>query len=248
MISTTVAEPNTTTPLLGSMAFRDSSMTSDTELTREIPIKWTGPLCEESNKEERTKTRESRVMDTHVVPGGWQAPSPIAEQGDGVESEDPPERRVTPILQNESRVEAPEIVQPNVDLRKSEAALVGMIKATSPPVPSPQNKQKDGSAPAASGSNGKGWVLVNVEDSPPSESKGSPEQTPGASVTRIGQELLPRVASSEAKAIAVIDALSSKNKTPNTSTAASKEGDSSVKRLFSLGRKNSKKGKLDEKS
>jgi hypothetical protein len=126
-----------------------------------------------------------------------------------------------------------------VDLRKSEAALVGMIKATSPPVPSPQNKQKDGSASAASGSNGKGWVLVNVEDSPPSESKGSPEQTPGASVTRIGQELLPRVASSEAKAIAVIDALSSKNKTPNTSTAASKEGDSSVKRLFSLGRKNS---------
>lgn len=228
------AEKNTTAPLLGYMAFRDSSMTSDTDLTREIPIKWTGSLTEG----DKPKARESRIADGRAtIPGGWQ--SSIAEQ-----DEELSERRETPILENESRVEVPEIVQPNVELRKSEAALVGLIKSTTPPV---QNKEKDSTAVVASGSSGKGWVLVNVEDSPSSrpesnggsESKAAPGQTASASITEIGQEPRPKPASAEAKAIVVIDLLSSKNKTATASMEASKDGDSSVKRLFSLAGKNS---------
>lgn len=218
-----VAEKSTAAPLLGSMAFRDSSMTSDTDLTREIPIKWTGSLTEG----DKPKGRESRIADAHaIIPGGWQ--DPIAEQNE--------ERRETPVFENESRVEAPEIVQPNVEFRKSEAALVGLIQSTTPA----QNKEKDSTAAGASGSSGKGWVLVNVEETPSSrpESNGGSESKV-ASVAEIGQEPRPKPASPEAKAIVVVDLLSLKNQTATASIEASKDGDSSVKRLFSLGRKNS---------
>lgn len=238
VIDTLVVAPNTPTnpaPLLGSMAFRDSSMTSDTELTREIPIKWTGPLNEEWDK---AKKRESRIADNGTLPGGWQPPSPIAEQREGSEGEELSQRRETPILQNESRIEAPEIIK--AELRKSEAALVEIIKSTSPPISTPQKKEKDCTSPGGAGNNGKGWVLVNVEDTPESpqpcggsEHKGSPGQTPSASVTGLVQ---PKPVSPEAKAIVVIDVLNSKNNAP---TGVAKEGDSRVKQLFSLGRKDS---------
>lgn len=215
-----VAEQGSAAPLLGSTVFRDSSMTSDTEMTREIPIKWTGPLIGDWDAGDKTKAKENLVADTGVIPGGWPTfPSPIAEQGEGVDGEELTERRETPILNNESRVEAPEFVQPTVELKKSEAALVGMIKSTSPPPKeSPQ-----------AGGNGKGWVLVNVEDSP-----GSPEQTPQTPDSCV--ECQPKTASAEAKAIVVVDVLNSKKKVP---TGGSKDGDLSVKRLFTLARKNS---------
>jgi len=146
----------------------------------------------------------------------------------------------------ESRVEAPEVVQPDVELRRSEAALVGMIKATeSPPPPVPTTHRKDASTGTG---NGQGWVMVNVENSQSSiplgnETKSVSRHTAVASgsqtsVSTSEDQLRPQQASPEAKAIVVIDVLNSKNKKERSATN-SKDSDSGMRRLFSLTRKNS---------
>lgn len=251
--TTPVAELHPGVPLLPSGVFRDSSMTSDTDITREIPIKWTGPLNKDlvTAKDETSKPRPHEPSGSPVIPGSWRrTPSPIADKaGDFKRNSTERQRKSqTPIHETESRVEAPEVVQPDAELRKSEAALVGMIRATeTPPPPVPTAHRKDTSA---STGNGQGWVMVNVENpqsSAPqlgSETKGVSRHTPGASGSQTsvstgeGDQLRPQQASPEAKAIVVIDVLNSKNKKARSATNT-KESDSGMRRLFSLTRKNS---------
>lgn len=234
---TPVAELNPGSPLLGASAFRDSAFSSATEFSREIPIKWTGPLADDvfQGKLEQGYPKTNRVLSTPVIPGGWQA-TPVSEKGDEGEWKTPVQG--TPIHENEQRFESPEIVRPDFDLRRSEAALVGVIKSTSPtpPIPSPSK------APAGGGT---GWVLVNVDAPkaamvPFKQSKPAPTSQPSDSTTMsessnaAAATTVPHHPSPEAKAIAIVDALETRSKKNSM-----KKDDSGVKRFFSINRKNS---------
>lgn len=247
--TTPVAELHPSVPLLPSGVFRDSSMTSDTDITREIPIKWTGPLNKDliTAKDETSKPRPHEPSSSPVIPGSWRrTPSPIADQtGDFKRDSTERQRKSqTPIHDTESRVESPEVVQPD-ELRKSEAALVGMIRATeTPPPPVPTMHRKDTSTGTG---NGQGWVMVNVENSQSSTPQLGSETKrgfPGASGSQTsvstgeGDQLRPQQASPEAKAIVVIDVLNSKNKKARSATST-RDSESGMRRLFSLTRKNS---------
>ncbi|RXW13987.1 hypothetical protein EST38_g11867 [Candolleomyces aberdarensis] len=171
-----------TPPLLSPGTFRDSALSSQSDVSQDIPIKWTGAGREDGAM--LSKPGHSSVG-TPKFPGGWQA-TPIDEIEEHEATIIPqPEPKVrTPIYETMSRVEAPEIVQPNVALRKSEAVVFGMISATSPsppPMPSsplsapprspvilqedrvPSRKSDKSSRNDSSGQGGQGWVLVNVE-------------------------------------------------------------------------------------
>lgn len=254
-ISSRPAELGLGPHLIGSSVFRDSS---DTDMTREIPIKWTGPLNNDAvaGNLQTLERKTNQFEGSPVIPGGWQTTS-IPEKEEGNDQRNPSEEKeqsTPPIQENESRIEAPEIVEQDAELRKSEAALVGIIKSTSPlrnksppkspPQTPPLTQRKDSAA-----GGGQGWVMVNVENSssalqtsgdhgsasrltPPLSNSQSSESvgTPDA-----GQQPLPQQASPEAKAIVVIDVLNSRK----ARSTSSKEGDSGIKRLFSLSRKSS---------
>ncbi|EFI27786.1 hypothetical protein CC1G_14709 [Coprinopsis cinerea okayama7 len=140
--------PSVIPPLLGGNAFKGdsdemyrnstlSTQTGSSDISSEIPIKWTGAVGGE------------RPANRHKVPGGWQGTSsPIDEEDDPFanttvnsrwnfpmnspkpEDGGEQEKASTPIHETSSRVESPEILTTR-GLRRSEAALVGVIAATS---------------------------------------------------------------------------------------------------------------------
>jgi hypothetical protein len=255
-----VLDDSNSPPLLGIGAFRDSAFSTQSEMSCEIPIKWTGPFKEELNtNSEKSKLNPNCLSNGPRFPGGWQ-PTPIEEKGEDElrQQQRPSEERkstTTPIQEIGSRVESPEIVKPDMSLRKSEAALVRIIQDTSPR-PSLTNfgnsQWKQNSAPVA----GQGWVLVNVENSnnpsptvdpqgPPGDIKDvrSPEPIqpdplfgPDSSIKfPIGET------SAAAKAIVIIDSMDSKHKKSRSTSnhKDGREGSSGVRRFFSLNRKNS---------
>ncbi|KAF9478042.1 hypothetical protein BDN70DRAFT_880472 [Pholiota conissans] len=261
--------------LLGADTFRDSDFSGNSEHSCEIPIKWSGPLKDQfqTESERPPPPRRNRVSSSGPqFPGGWQ-PSPIAEKSeDEITRRSPIEEKkvTTPIHEMLSRIESPEIVRPDMPLRKSEAALVGIIQATSPvpPVPQHQNSQRGPSTQGLGGAQGQGWVLVNVEGSATQTPIPTPATlehtnilqssvvgTAGLTPPYIhsGSHSSPRPQmgppdnspSPAAKAIAVIDAMESKHK-KSRSAAVLREGgeggsSSGVRRFFSLSRKNSVK-------
>ncbi|KAF8167936.1 hypothetical protein B0H34DRAFT_38332 [Crassisporium funariophilum] len=264
----------TSQPLLGMGTFRDSAFSSHSELSCDIPIKWTGPLKDELKPEqEKQKAKPSRISSSPMLPGGWQ-PTPIEEKSEddaGVFGSPSEEKSasLTPIHENNSRIEAPALVTPDMSLRKSEAALVGLITSTShtPPVPERVNAVRKESQNSVGGG-GQGWVLVNVEGSKsPTPVLGheavasgeapaivqSPEPQLGGSplakdisTPSDSQIPLTEQASPAAKAIVIIDAMESKHKkSRSTQLKDNGEGRTAVKRFFSLSKKNSKKT-LDE--
>ena len=237
-------------PLLGIGTFRDSAFSTQSELSYEIPIKWTGPVKEELNtKSERSKPKPNRLSGSPMFPGGWQ-PTPIEEKGEdelGQRRTSNREPQTTPIHEIGSRVQSPDIVKPDISLRKSEAALVRVIQDTSPPpsLPSPE-------PPNAAMGGGQGWVLVNVENSnnlsPSAGSEGPPRDVTGMRLPQPSSSSGPGPCSTPpmenspaAKAIVIIDAMDSKHKkTQSTSNPKdSREGSSGVRRFFSLNKKNS---------
>ncbi|KAF8973732.1 hypothetical protein BDZ97DRAFT_1776521 [Flammula alnicola] len=254
-------------PLLGIGTFRDSAFSSKSEMSSEIPIKWTGPLKEEP-RPQRNRVSSSGPQ----FPGGWQ-PSPVAEKSEdemGVHSSLTVEKKgsTTPIHEMISCVESPEIVGPDTGLRKSEAALVGIIQSTSPapPLPQRQNSQRKESQNSVP-NGGQGWVLVNVENSSnPSPVDAVLAEATNARSLEAGSSSTPFAKSSSnssaagppplaldqspspaAKAIVIIDAMESKHK-KSQSTANSKEsseGRSGVRRFFSLNKKHSKRAPDD---
>lgn len=247
-------------PLLGIGTFRDSALSAQSDMSYEIPIKWTGPVKEEPNtKSERSKPRPNPLSTSPMFPGGWQ-PTPIEERGEdelGLQrtlSHNGRQPVTTPVHEIGSRVESSDIVKSDISLRKSEAALVRIIQDTSPPPSLPNQESSPRKEPqnAATGG-GQGWVLVNVENTnnpsptvgpegPPSDvlgvrsrepMQGSPPSGPGPSP----MENSPAAA----KAIVIIDAMDSKHKKSQSTSNAkdNREGSSGVKRFFSLNKKNS---------
>ncbi|PPQ71754.1 hypothetical protein CVT26_007595 [Gymnopilus dilepis] len=244
--SNTPAIPSMTSPFLGMGAFRDSELSSQSEVSYEIPIKWTGPLQEElAEEKERPKLGTGRHSSGPNLPGAWQ-PSPIAEKPDQELASQMAEEKkndTTPIHELGSRFDAPQVVRPDVPLRKSEAALVGIIHSTSPPPPVPS---PDKSAERSSSAGGQGWVLVSVDNgkqspAPPDVPEAKEQQSPPSSTPvttaspKLSKEPQYEQASPTAKAIVIIDALDSKNRSPRSIGQSS----SGVRRFFSLSKKNS---------
>ncbi|CAK5264754.1 unnamed protein product [Mycena citricolor] len=197
-------------PLLGSSAFRDTTFSDATNSTyaTAIPIKWTGD------------ERESAAPN---IPGGWQSTpiteEPFSEEEEEEEEDDEEDEEdeedddldehdlPTPDVQQVPRVNSPDVQSPDVTLRKSEAGLVGLIAASeTPPVPA------DG---------GKGWVLVDI-DGQPGPGDSSPVAPSPATPAPSDHS---RKATPAAKAIAVMDAVEAKGKSP---TASKSEGSSQV--------------------
>jgi hypothetical protein len=159
----------------------------------------------------------------------------------------------TPIHENDCRIEAPLIITPDMALRKSEAALLGIIASTAhvPSIPQ-EDKSRKKESQASSGSGGQGWVMVNVEGSNAarpvfvSESAGTSDavasqpheaSTPSSSKSPALQVEQPSPA---AKAIVIIDAMDSKQKKQWTmQPKESGERSAGLKQFFSLNKKNS---------
>ncbi|TFK40994.1 hypothetical protein BDQ12DRAFT_646659 [Crucibulum laeve] len=264
-------------PLLGAGAFRDSAFSSNSDMSTEIPIKWTGiaktlteqELKPEQEQELRSKMPHStRMSSTPMLPGGWQ-PTPIEEKTEEEASPDESAARQkedvhTPVHEVGSRVESPDFREPDVSLRKSEAALVGMITSTSTP-PSTQGIPQRPVGPRkesqTSVGGGQGWVLVNVEG----PTSPSPTAGPGVQNTTLGTPVISKspepispavvkggdlrttmsneasTSSPAAKAIVIIDAMEAKDKRTNSRKDPTDGSVKGVRRFFSLSRKNSKK-------
>jgi hypothetical protein len=249
-----------TPALLGPGAFRDSAFSSNSEASYEIPIKWAGigDMLDPDQTHQTARSKpsiENRVSSTGpMLPGGWQ-PTPIEEKyeeeggmmnGQPTSDPDADEDAKTPIHEVVSRVVSPEMNEPDVRLRKSEAALVGMVAETMPPKP----KELQGSG------TGQGWVLVNVEgsnsptfgesDSPPHVLSRSPDllsptsQSSGGPNTPQHPSSAHATMSPEAKAIVIIDAVGANNKSRSATSQDGSNMSSPVRRrFFSLGRKSS---------
>ncbi|KAF7306732.1 hypothetical protein MIND_00464900 [Mycena indigotica] len=222
--------PAETPPILSPNAFRDSTLSSATDSTYDmpIPIKWTG-LGRDSSLDERESMGPT-------LPGGWQ-PTPIDEKPEDLE-ESFQDSLLTPDIQEVPvRVNSPEPQSPDLELRKSEAGLVGLIAASESSKPTNE---------------GKGWVVVDVEGegedkvvaSPPAlsptppKAASAPSETPGSSGANTPTPISPA-----AKAIAIVDAIESKNNNKSTpaslASSKAKSPEGGVKKFFSLGRKNS---------
>ena len=244
-------------PLLGIGTFRDSAFSAQSEMSYEIPIKWTGPVNEEPNtKSERSNPKPNRLSGSPMFPEGWQ-PTPIEEKEEdelGQQRTPSLDGRLpasTPIHEIGSRIGSPDIVKSDVSLRKSEAALVRIIQDITPPpsLPNVESSQRKEPPNTAVGG-GQGWVLVNVENSnnpsPTVGPEGSPRDVHGVrsrSSSGPGPSFEPPMENSPAaaKAIVIIDSMDSKHK-KSQSTSNSKdgrEGSSGVRRFFSLNKKNS---------
>ncbi|KDR85162.1 hypothetical protein GALMADRAFT_204710 [Galerina marginata CBS 339.88] len=245
-------------PLLGIGTFRDSAFSSTSDMSYEIPIKWTGPLKDE------TRAKSSRVSSSPNFPGGWQ-PTPIAEKSEDETQNSPSDEKknnTTPIHEIGSRFDAPEVIKPDMPLRKSEAALVGIIHSTSPAPPVPRREKSEVREAQTPSNGGQGWVLVNVDNaSSPGPAEGHDGVRSDVSSTQLPGPLLNGVAksdatpsppveqpSSAAKAIVIIDAMDSKHKKSRSTSGPKQtgEGSSGVRRFFSLNRKSSKKALDDD--
>ncbi|KAG6911833.1 hypothetical protein DXG01_000080 [Tephrocybe rancida] len=241
--------------LLGAGAFRDSSVSNASDTSFDIPIHWTGigdavaqrkepykPADQGAGVGSASRRRVSSVGP--MLPGGWQ-PTPIEEkpEGKGGIVGEPPESPTlqdknagnkTPIHEVSQRVASPELTRPDMPLRKSEAALVGLITDTQrPPLPA---TSRGGGADSPSSGNGQGWVLVNVGESSNGSQVAVSEQMDGTKAEASGSSEHP-TPGPHAKAIVIIDALDNKKKGKEKADATSPF----KKRLFSLGRNNSGK-------
>jgi hypothetical protein len=253
-----------TPPLLGAGAFRDSAFSSSSQATYYVPIKTPNEKAERDREGSERSRRSVDNRISSILPGGWQ-PSPVEEEPemDGVvncaqspaddsNTEGGPE---TPIHEVGSRVSSPELNRPDSGLRKSEAAVVGMIVnsvPSPPPLPRPgHDKRKD----SLSSGTGQGWVLVNVDGMvPPSPVEASAARdTRARAVSRSPQPRSPTswngldkgdtdiAKSPGARAMVIVDGMNvnKKSKSKSKSAAVGLNESSLRKPLFSLGRKNS---------
>lgn len=245
-------------PLLGMNAFRDSAFSSNTA----TPITWTGSYRGSKLEQEKPKLNPSYSSNGPMFPGGWQS-TPVDEklQEETNISTSMSEKKgtaSTPIHENDCRVETPAMIAVDKSLRKSEAALVGIIASTPHVPPTPQrDKSWTKESQNSLGSGGQGWVLINVEGSNatkpvfisestgpsdastarPNESKRSNSPLAGARSASKSPAL--EQPSPAAKAIVIIDAMDSKRKKRSTlQPKESDKGSTGLKRFFSLNKKN----------
>ncbi|TRM65791.1 hypothetical protein BD626DRAFT_485826 [Schizophyllum amplum] len=242
-----------TPPLLSPGVFRDSAFSSNTDMSAEVPIKWTGiaaRLEEEPSVMRPSMGERVRSEDDPHLPGAWQ-PTPAEEEyaelrpDSGVGRDESPAREVQEV---HGRVSSPEMMQPDV-FRKSEAGLIEIASRRqtrgegSPD--SPPRSSGEGSPTAATARPGapktrsghtsvRGWVLVNVEPvSPKSEAAKELGKNPkgkenDGAETKEGAKDKGRESDSAASSIR------------SSMATKHKKGTSAARRLFSLTRRGSK--------
>ena len=245
-------------PLLGMNAFRDSAFSSNTATPATLARSY-----KDAKLEQESKLNSSYDSSGPMFPGGWQT-TPVdwrveKETGFSISVSEGKGATSTPIHENDCHIEAPAIILPDMSLRKSEAALIGMMTSASHTSPVSQDEKPRKASQSSLSSGGQGWVLVNVEGSNavrsdesagasnattprPHESKrpNSPLST-SVSASQTPKSSLPEQPSPAAKAIVIIDAMDSKKKKRSTTESKeSNEGSStSFKQFFSLNKKNS---------
>jgi hypothetical protein len=120
--------------------YRDSTFSSNTDFSAEIPIKWTGAQREDSQSQEKRRLSD---IEGPKLPGGWE-PTPVEEKEEPVAVVNPPidihlEQEKEPEGPvHDVRVALPEITRPRNETRKKSEAGVVEIPSTSPP-PLPTN-------------------------------------------------------------------------------------------------------------
>ncbi|KAL4267616.1 hypothetical protein AB1N83_002157 [Pleurotus pulmonarius] len=262
-VTTHVIQPSDSTPratqtistgaLLSPGVFRDSAVSSAETSFDAIPIKWVGSTIQPQGQMLSPAVQVDRVSSGPNFPGGWK-PSPVEEKDEeeavtpthtfGQHNDPSPER----VLQEvKSRVESPEYKLGDHRSRKSEAGVVGLIAdpalPQSPPVPRLDKGKGKEISNHASSSSGQGWVLVNVDKDahpqspPPHRVPNSLHRTSESrSQTSLQYQSAPE--SPGSRAIAALDAVEASSK-----SKYGEESSSAVRRLFSLTRRNSSKGK-----
>ena len=245
--------PSLSGPLLSPGAFRDSAFSSSTEMSKEIPIKWTGELAETfGTGDSSPKPIADRMSSAGpMLPGGWQA-TPIEEE----DRELPPHSPTAandgegdmPDLKQNVRVASPEITDPDQHARQSEAGLMGMIPNEGSAVPRLNTEVGRTREESTTSGSGQGWVLVNVEgkQSATGAATESPEPMHGGQGSEFSGSTDPSPQqtnkptsenasmSPAAKAIVIIDAVDAKSKQKKEPPSTSR-----VRRFFSLSRKDS---------
>ncbi|KAJ7597209.1 hypothetical protein C8J56DRAFT_817590 [Mycena floridula] len=230
--------PEAPAELLGASVFRDSAFSSSTDMSSEVPIKWTGIGQE-----------PQRDSVGHILPGGWQ-PTPIEEKPELTMEANLPDVALDQAMHPDSpvqhepvqavfqRVASPELNTVDSNLRKSEVAEIMSPTETNAEAPL----------------NGKGWVLVTVEGKPAltdsstvaPESEVSiqptvtespqpispPEPIPESSASPDEPaEIHPNASNAAAaKAIVIVDAVEAKR----TKSPSEDQSPSRIKRLLSL--------------
>lgn len=240
--------------------YRDSAFSTNTDISAEIPIKWTG-----AHRESQQNAGERRISEAPKFPGGWE-PTPIEEKEEldatpldiHLDQAKEPERPVRDV-----RVASPEITRPEYQSRQSEAGLIGTTTPPDsiPPVPTnasiSKGKEREGTGSSGTGGSGIGWVFVNIEGqngdtvpvttSPASEGaqtsppavepnqgdKGTPVETPSAPK--------PPTDTPSKKAIVIVD-----DKEPKK--GKSKKDSSRIKRFLSITRRDSVSGGAEAQS
>jgi hypothetical protein len=242
-------------PLLGMDAFRDSAISSNPT----TPTTLTGSYKKDVKLEQEPKLNTSYSSSGPMFPGGWQL-TPVdrkVEEETGFSTSMSEGKRAAsiPIHENDCHIEAPAIITADMSLRKSEAALIGMIASTSHAPPISQDDKSRKASQNSLSSGGQGWVLVNVEGSNAvrsgSESAGPSDATPprpheskrpsSPLSTSVSAPHTPKspVPSHAAKAIVIMDAMDSKKKKRSTmEPKESSEGSTGLKQFF-LNKKNS---------
>ncbi|KAJ3883055.1 hypothetical protein F5051DRAFT_487407 [Lentinula edodes] len=238
--------------------YRDSAFSSNSDVSAEIPIKWTG-----AHRESQQIREERRISEGPKFPGGWEA-SPIEEKEEidatgrvslnfDLDQNKHPEMPVYDV-----RVASPEITTAVSGTRKSEAGLIELNNATfSPPPPLPTQSSSDDAPSSPKGKprevgSGAGWVLVNIEGKNDNGTVAPPVSEVGPASSSAGREISssdnhPSSAESSSKSVVkpVDDPSTPKAKAivivhnPEGKKGKTKKDSSRIKRLLSITRRDS---------
>jgi hypothetical protein len=161
-------------PLLGPGAFRDSSLSSNTGQTVDIPVAWTGVPRDNGHSSSSARARDPKE---NVLPGGWLSSANKESKGSGEYADElhaHPRKSTSPYRLmpegQEVKASVPELVHPRHRQPKSgeativaEAPRADVHKAVGADHPPPSSKstpdKKDHDQPKAPT---EGWVLVSV--------------------------------------------------------------------------------------
>ncbi|KAH7880544.1 uncharacterized protein C8R40DRAFT_1165504 [Lentinula edodes] len=238
--------------------YRDSAFSSNSDVSAEIPIKWTG-----AHRESQQIREEKRISEGPKFPGGWEA-SPIEEKEEidatgrvslnfDLDQNKHPEMPVYDV-----RVASPEITMAVSGTRKSEAGLIELNNATfSPPPPLPTQSSSDDAPSSPKGKprevgSGAGWVLVNIEGKNDNGTVAPPVSEVGPASSSAEREISssdnhPPSAESSSKSVVkpVDDPSTPKAKAivivhnPEGKKGKTKKDSSRIKRLLSITRRDS---------
>ncbi|KAJ4486336.1 hypothetical protein J3R30DRAFT_3282428 [Lentinula aciculospora] len=222
--------------------YRDSTFSSTSDFSAEIPIKWTG-----NHRESQQVTVERRTSEGPKFPGGWEA-TPIEEKEESdvtgrasfdlhLDQNKDPERTV-----HDVRVASPEITRPANEIRKSEAGLIELnaVPSSAPPPPLPSDPPSDAitSGPKREAGSGLGWVLVNIEGQNndgtvlSSAPEGAVETNSDGTPTEVNPSVKDAPPIPKTKAVVIVDNLEGKK-------GKTKKDSSRIRRLLSITRRDS---------